>query len=72
MRSAAACYDELRDYLETVPLIDCHDHTKKLEPRYVDPAQIFLSHVPVHRLVELERPVKLSDEYMSFYVSIVK
>jgi hypothetical protein len=27
MRSNAKCYDDLRAYLETVPLVDCHDHS---------------------------------------------
>ena len=27
MKGKAKCYDELREYLESVPLVDCHDHT---------------------------------------------
>ena len=37
MRSTARCYDELRAYLETVPLIDCHDHSYEVGPKPTDP-----------------------------------
>ena len=37
MRSNARCFDELRAYLETVPLIDCHDHSSALGGKPVDP-----------------------------------
>lgn len=40
MRSTAACYDELRDYCERLPLVDCHDHTSRPVPHYGDPVQI--------------------------------
>ena len=30
-------YRELRNYCETIPLVDCHDHSGACEPRYTDP-----------------------------------
>lgn len=39
MRSKAACYEALRAYCETVPLVDCHDHSGACEPKYTDPIQ---------------------------------
>lgn len=40
MRSRARCYDDLRAYCETVPLVDCHDHSGTCGPRYTDPIQV--------------------------------
>ena len=37
MRSNARSYDNLRAYLETVPLIDCHDHAGALGAKPTDP-----------------------------------
>ena len=37
MRSNAKCYDELRGYIATVPLVDCHDHSGSLGPKPGDP-----------------------------------
>jgi hypothetical protein len=37
MRSHAKCYDNLRAHLESVPLIDCHDHSSELGPKPNDP-----------------------------------
>jgi len=37
MRSTAACFDELRSYLDEVPLVDCHDHNQENVHRYNDP-----------------------------------
>jgi len=37
MRSNAKSYDELRQYLETVPLVDTHDHSPACGPVYTDP-----------------------------------
>jgi len=42
MRSRATCYDELRAYCESVPLIDCHDHSGVCGPKYEDPLQVVL------------------------------
>ena len=37
MRSNARCYDDLRIYLETIPLVDCHDHSGEMGPKSTDP-----------------------------------
>ncbi len=39
MRSSARCFDTLREYLQIIPLIDCHDHSKECGPKPVDPIQ---------------------------------
>jgi len=39
MRTTAACFDDLRAYLDTVPLVDCHDHSDTCQPKYADPIQ---------------------------------
>lgn len=43
MRSKARCFDELRDFCEGVPLVDCHDHSVECGPRYEDPIQVILN-----------------------------
>lgn len=37
MRGRAKSYQELRDYCETIPLVDCHDHSGECGPKYADP-----------------------------------
>ena len=44
MKSLAKCYDTLRDYVETVPLVDCHDHSGECGPKYTDPLQALIDH----------------------------
>lgn len=39
MRSQAACYSDLRAYIETIALIDCHDHSAMLGPKPTDPVK---------------------------------
>lgn len=43
MRGSAKCYDQLREYVETVPLVDCHDHTAVCGPKYADPIAVVVS-----------------------------
>ena len=43
MRSRAECFDELRAYCESVPLVDCHDHSGECGPRFTDPIQVIVS-----------------------------
>jgi len=43
MKSNAKCYEQLREYIENVPLIDCHDHSKSCGPRYTDPIQVIIN-----------------------------
>ncbi len=40
MKGKARSYDELYAYCETVPLVDCHDHSVTLGPKYTDPIQV--------------------------------
>jgi hypothetical protein len=37
MKGKAESFQELRDYCETVRLVDCHDHSDVCGPRYTDP-----------------------------------
>ena len=37
MNCRAKCFDELREYIDTVPLVDCHDHSGECGPKYPDP-----------------------------------
>ncbi len=43
MKGNAKCYGNLREYLETVPLVDCHDHTVSCGPKYNDPISVIAS-----------------------------
>jgi len=43
MKSKAKCYEEMRAYVETVPLIDCHDHSEIQRPRYDDPIAVIVN-----------------------------
>ena len=72
MKSDAKCYDKLREYLETVPLVDCHDHSPACVPKYVDPIQVvageggyFISDLisasseeDVQQMLDYERPLE--------------
>lgn len=51
MKSHARCYQSLREYVETVPLVDCHDHTAECGPKYVDPIQVVVSGCFVHDVI---------------------
>jgi hypothetical protein len=43
MKSTAKCYPVLREYLETIPLIDCHDHSIYGGTKYIDPIQVIIN-----------------------------
>ncbi len=43
MKGKAACYDELRSFCESVPLVDCHDHSGAAGPKYADPVAVIVS-----------------------------
>jgi hypothetical protein len=43
MRSRAESYKELREYCETVPIVDCHDHSTECGPTYADPIQVVMA-----------------------------
>lgn len=42
MRGRAKCYEDLSAYCQTVPLVDCHDHSVQLGPKYTDPIQVII------------------------------
>lgn len=41
MKGTARCFDQLRAYCETVPLVDCHDHAIQCGPNHKDPFAVF-------------------------------
>lgn len=41
MKGIAKSYAALRDYCETVPLVDCHDHAEQCGPNQKDPLEMF-------------------------------
>jgi hypothetical protein len=43
MQVASRSFSQLREYVQTVPLVDCHDHTDACEPRYADPIMVVAS-----------------------------
>jgi hypothetical protein len=51
MRGTARCYEELRAYCETLPIVDCHDHSGECGPQYKDAIQVIIAgyfHSDVH------------------------
>ena len=42
MRGTAKSYEDLRTYLDTVPIVDCHDHSVECGPAYDDPIQVVI------------------------------
>jgi len=51
MKSMAKCYDDLRCYLESVPLVDCHDHAAECGPKYEDAMQVIVNSYFVSDLI---------------------
>jgi len=43
MKTNTKSYGQLREYLETVPLVDCHDHTVECGPKYADAINVVAS-----------------------------
>lgn len=43
MQGTASCFQDLRDYCESVPLVDCHDHSGECGPKYTDAIAAILS-----------------------------
>ena len=43
MKGTAKCYDELRAYIETIPIVDCHDHAIECGPNQKDPIEMFVN-----------------------------
>ncbi len=50
MRTNAKSFDGIREYLETVPLVDCHDHSAGAGPAYKDPVHALISNYMVGEL----------------------
>jgi uncharacterized protein len=44
MKSQSKHFPKLRAWLETVPLVDCHDHSGECGPKFTDPLQPFIDH----------------------------
>ena len=42
MKGKATCYEEIYTFCQTIPIVDCHDHSIKLGPRYTDPIQVVI------------------------------
>ena len=36
MKSPASCYTDLREYIKTILIIDCHDHSGEEGPKFTD------------------------------------
>ena len=43
MKGTSKYYPELREYLESVPIVDCHDHSETCGPKYEDAIQVVVS-----------------------------
>jgi len=39
MKSPTSTYPALREYIETLPIIDCHDHSSQMGPKPTDPVK---------------------------------
>lgn len=53
MKSFAKCYQNLREHIEAIPLIDCHDHTFDPRPEYTCPLQVVANEYFVHDLMSV-------------------
>ena len=42
LRGQAQCFDDLRGAIGTMPVIDTHDHSRRLGPKYDDPVQVIV------------------------------
>lgn len=68
MRGPAKCYEELRAYIETLPIIDCHDHSGECGPKYDDAIHIIIAgyfHSDVHSALSDREMVILEDKSRS-------
>ena len=43
MRGTAKCFDDLRAYCESVPIVDCHDHSGACGPKHEDPVGVIFA-----------------------------
>ncbi len=56
MRSPVASYSELRDFIAETPLVDCHDHSVKCGPKYLDATQVVTGGYYSHDLMSATSP----------------
>ena len=42
MKGRSTCYQELREFCQTVPLVDCHDHSLECGSKHIDPIKAIL------------------------------
>lgn len=64
MRGTAKCYEALRAYCETLPIVDCHDHSGVCGPEYQDAIQVVIAgyfHSDVHSASSDSEMVILED-----------
>jgi len=61
MKSSSRHFEKLRDYFDSVPLIDCHDHTQTVRPKYPDAIHALFNNYIVDGLtsVSSEKTVKI-------------
>ncbi len=60
---------ELRQYIQSIPIIDTHDHSYQYEPQYSDPLHVFLGSYYEQDLVTVlgvEKVLFLKDETIPF------
>lgn len=50
MKSSVKEHQPLRDYLDTIPVIDCHDHTQHVRPNYPDAVHALFNNYIVDEL----------------------
>ncbi len=68
MRGTAKSYDELRDYCETLPIVDCHDHSGECGPQYKDAIQVIIAgyfHSDIHSASSDSEMLVLEDTELS-------
>ena len=64
MRGTAKSFEELRAYCETLPIVDCHDHSGECGPKYKDAIQVIIAgyfHSDIHSALSDREMVELED-----------
>jgi hypothetical protein len=64
MRGTAKSFDELRAYCETLPIVDCHDHSGECGPEYKDAIQVIIAgyfHSDIHSALNDREMAVLED-----------
>ncbi|MBN1248199.1 MAG: amidohydrolase family protein [Anaerolineae bacterium] len=68
MRGTAKSYEDLRAYLDDVPIVDCHDHSIECGPAYADPIEVVIGgyfHSDIHSASSDADMVILEDKARS-------